>query len=77
MSGFPEGTFMAFVKVGPKGQIVIPAEVRAMFQVRPGDNLLLLADINQGIALPPKEQSGKILAEITKKMEGGFFNAGD
>ena len=41
---FPAGKFMAPVKVGPKGQIVIPAEVREMFGIRPGDTLLLLAD---------------------------------
>lgn len=43
---------MTTVKVGPKGQIVIPAEVREMFGIAPGDQLLLLADTEQGIALP-------------------------
>lgn len=41
---FPDGKFMAAVKVGPKGQIVIPAEVRELFGIAPGDTLLLLAD---------------------------------
>ncbi len=72
-SSFPQGKYMAPVKVGPKGQIVIPAEVREMFGIRPGDSLLLLADIAQGIALPPPLQAQRIVDEITEKlsMQGG------
>ena len=43
--------FMATVKVGPKGQIVIPKEVRDMFDISPGDNMVILADARRGIAL--------------------------
>ena len=43
--------FMSSVKVGPKGQIVIPKEARDMFQINPGDTLLLLADAQKGIAI--------------------------
>ena len=50
-NGFPEGKYMTTVKVGPKGQIVIPAEVREMFGIAPGDQLLLMADKKRGIAL--------------------------
>lgn len=45
------GKFMGSVKVGPKGQIVIPKEVREMFEISPGDTMLLLADSEKGIAL--------------------------
>ena len=48
---FPEGKFMATVKVGEKGQIVIPKGAREMFGIKPGDTLVLLADIDRGIAL--------------------------
>lgn len=43
--------FMATVKVGPKGQIVIPKEVRNMFAIEPGDSLVILADARRGIAI--------------------------
>lgn len=52
------------VKVGPKGQIVIPKEAREMFGINPGDTLLLLADINRGIAVQRLDYFNKIADEI-------------
>lgn len=43
--------FMGTVKLGPKGQIVIPKEVREMFGLDAGDTLVLLAHPKRGIAL--------------------------
>ncbi|MGN0815107.1 MAG: AbrB/MazE/SpoVT family DNA-binding domain-containing protein [Candidatus Coproplasma sp.] len=53
MDKFPEGKFLATVKIGSKGQIVIPKEVREMFGLNAGDSLILMADKGHGIALQP------------------------
>ena len=42
-------------KVGEKGQIVIPAKARKIFHIQPGDNLDILGDESQGIALIKEE----------------------
>ena len=39
------------VTVGDKGQIVIPAKARKIFNIRPGDKLIVLGDEAQGLAL--------------------------
>ena len=38
-------------KVGEKGQIVIPKEARDVFDIKPGDSLLLLGNLKKGLAL--------------------------
>ena len=39
------------VKVGERGQVVIPKEAREIFGIQPGDILLVLGDVERGIAL--------------------------
>ena len=51
---FPKDKYAWTVKVGEKGQIVIPKEAREVFGIEPGDTLLVLGDKRQGIAIPPK-----------------------
>lgn len=50
----PEGQYAWTVTVGTKGQIVIPKEARVVFDIQPGDHLLILGDAKQGMAIPPK-----------------------
>jgi AbrB family looped-hinge helix DNA binding protein len=50
----PEGKYAWTATVGEKGQIVIPKQAREIFGIKPGDTVLLLGDIERGIAIPPK-----------------------
>ena len=52
---FPEGKSIALLRVGEKGQIVIPKDMREMFGIQPGGRLLAIADVDRGIALLPPE----------------------
>ena len=46
-----EKRFIVSVKVGPKGQITIPVQARNMFNIKEGDTLMVMGDIERGIAL--------------------------
>ena len=50
----PKGKYAWTATVGEKGQIVIPKQARDIFEIKPGDTLLLLGDEERGIAIPPK-----------------------
>lgn len=73
MMAKPEGRYAWTVKVGEKGQIVIPKEAREVFDIKPGDTLILLGDVNQGIAIPPKEMftalAGAMFRETAQEEE--------
>lgn len=48
----PEGKHLfGTVRVGEKGQIVIPKEAREIFHIKPGDSLVVLGDEATGIAI--------------------------
>lgn len=47
----PKGKYAWTARVGERGQIVIPKEARDVFDIKPGDTLLLLGDEAQGIAI--------------------------
>ena len=68
---FPEGRFLAPVKVGPKGQIVIPSEVREMFGIAAGDTLLLLADKTEGIAIPEQTRARELFTQLAANFTTG------
>ena len=43
--------FIGVCKVGEKGQIVIPKEIRDMFDIKAGDSVIVLSDKDKGIAV--------------------------
>lgn len=67
----PKDKLAASAKVGEKGQIVIPKEMRDMFGIQPGDTIILLADKKRGIAIPPKSAFNDFIEKVHGLMEGG------
>lgn len=58
-----QGKFASTVRVGEKGQIVIPKGARELFDIHPGDTLLLLADVDQGIAIVRQDLFDQFIAQ--------------
>ena len=54
------------VKIGERGQIVLPPRARKVFSLREGDSLVVLGDENQGIALIREAD----LREVLRTAEG-------
>lgn len=59
-----EGRFATTLTLGPKGQIVIPKAARDLFGFKPGDQVLLLADTQQGIAILPASALAGMLTNL-------------
>ena len=55
------------VKVGDKGQIVIPAKARKIFDIHTGDNLIVLGDEGQGLAIIKEKGLLSLLNNVRKK----------
>ena len=69
MKEVKEDKFIVSVKVGPKGQITIPAAARKMFDIKEGDTLMVMGDKERGIAL--------IKDDVFYQLMGGMFNNGN
>ena len=65
----PKGKHLfGLVTVGDKGQIVIPAKARKIFDISTGDQLVVLGDEGQGLALI-KSENFLSLANMVSKLK--------
>lgn len=67
--------YMATVKVGSKGQIAIPKEVRDLCKITSGDVLLLQADVEERLVIQPFYMMKDLLMIYSNKTPG-WFNDG-
>ena len=66
----PKGKHMfGLVTVGDKGQIVIPAKARKLFEISAGDQLVIVGDEGQGLAIL-KPEYFLSMADLIKKEKG-------
>ena len=64
-----DGKYAWLVKIGEKGQFVIPKEAREMFELYPGDEILVLGDIDRGIAILPKQKQQDTIKQVFHEIE--------
>ena len=57
------------VKVGERGQIIIPKDAREVFGIQAGDTLIVLGDEKWGIAVTKADVLQKHAGEIFEKIE--------
>lgn len=58
--------YVGICKVGEKGQIVIPKEARDMFDIKPGDSIIVLCDKKKGISLVKSDVIEYLAGDIMK-----------
>lgn len=58
------GKYAWMVKIGEKGQFVIPKEARELFDLQPGNEILVLGDESRGLAILPKQMQQEYIARI-------------
>ena len=64
-----QGKYAWMVKIGEKGQFVIPKEARELFQLHPGDEILVLGDKERGIAILPKAKQQDFVKHIFNNID--------
>ena len=63
MKNVTKDRFIVSVKVGEKGQIIVPKEAREMFNISPGDTLMVLGDKERGLAIMKSEKVYDLMAK--------------
>ncbi|MCR5022917.1 MAG: helix-turn-helix domain-containing protein [Lachnospiraceae bacterium] len=66
----PKGKHLfGIVTVGDKGQIVIPARARKVFDIDTGDRLVVLGDESQGLAIIKSDHFLNLADEVRKNLK--------
>ena len=65
----PQGKYAWMIKIGEKGQFVIPKEARELFGFEPGQTILVLADVNKGLAIPPRAESERLMKQLIDELQ--------
>ena len=63
------GKYAWMVKIGEKGQFVIPKEARDLFDLQPGSSILVLGDDKRGLAILPRELQSEYIARIFSDLD--------
>ena len=64
-----DGKYAWMVKIGEKGQFVIPKEARELFDLQPGQEILVLGDVSRGLAILPRNLQQEHIARIFSRVE--------
>ena len=65
----PQGKYAWMIKIGEKGLFVIPKEARELFGFEPGQTILVLADVNRGLAIPPRAESERLMKQLIDELQ--------
>ena len=63
--------FIGICTVGEKGQIVIPKNARNMFDINPGDSVIVVCDKDKGMALIKSDIIESSIGNILPNVVGG------
>ena len=58
------GKYAWTVKIGEKGQFVIPKEGREMLGIKPGDTIVVLGDRERGLAILPQDKMERFISQM-------------
>lgn len=65
----PAGKYAWIVKIGQRGQFVIPKKAREMFDLRPGSEILVPGDAEKGLAIMTRAQQEEFLSQVFSQMD--------